>query len=264
MFPFFQIRSRWRTAREGLQYVRHLSNGFDVWIRHRRQQPLPPLQFRNGISWQHGTHDDPIMLFRELYLEEFFAPVGRAPHNAVIFDIGANIGATVLYWAARRPDLTFHAFEPNPQAFGTLEANIVKNGVTGQAHLHQQAVAGKAGAIDLWIDVPTVLSTAYGKTPAAGGRKVTVPAITLETAWREASAQDVWLLKIDVEGAEGDILEAAADGLLRQAQHMVVEWHDNIVPGVGERCRRRLRDAGFTFSERLHPWNEGILYATRC
>jgi hypothetical protein len=71
------------------------------------------------------------------------------------------------------------------------------------------------------------------------------------------------MLKIDVEGAEADILEATSDDMLAAVKTACIEWHDNIVPSVRERCLRRLARAGFDWRERVHPWNEGIIFANR-
>lgn len=111
--------------------------------------------------------------------------------------------------------------------------------------------------------MPTALSTAYGDSPGTNGRKVSVPSITLDDAFADI-AGGVWMLKIDTEGAEGDILSGASTATLQRWRNVVLEWHDNLVAGVSDVCRRRLTDAGFRFdSERVHPWNEGILYCVR-
>lgn len=73
----------------------------------------------------------------------------------------------------------------------------------------------------------------------------------------------IWMLKIDTEGAEADILEAASDEALSSVSNACIEWHDNILPNSFERCRKRLADAGFELRTRTHPWDEGIIYAQR-
>jgi len=244
-------------------YNRHLINPFSVWLAQKRHKPLPSFRFRNGLTWHHGEHDDPVMLLREIYLEPLYKPL-NAPPNAVVFDLGANIGAVTLFWSQERSDTQFHCFEPNPQAAMSLTKNLLVNGLNDRVKVHHEAIGGKSGQIDIWSDVPTVLSTVYGEAPPAqGGKKVTVPMITLDAAWERAGKPPIWMLKIDVEGAEGDILDATSDELLAHVNTACVEWHDNIVPGVRIRCIKCLREAGFRISEHVHPWEEGILYADR-
>ena len=180
-----------------------------------------------------------------------------------MLDIGANIGAVTLFWVEGRSDLRFHAYEPNPESYATLRKNVEANGISSQVCTYPDAIGGTRGQLDLWVDVPTTLATAYGKAPVEGARKVAVPMITLDDAWDRIGRTPIWMLKIDTEGAEGDILEAASDAVLGSVQNACVEWHNNIVPGVYERCRKRLEDAGFSLHIRRHPWDEGIIFARR-
>jgi FkbM family methyltransferase len=257
------IDIKWNT-RHGLAYLRHLSNGVELFYRIKTKKlPLPPFRFRNGIVWHHGPYDDPVLLFEEFYVDKWMPSLTDAPHGSVIIDIGANIGAATLLWASQSPYSVIHAFEPNPQAFATLEKNIIASNFIERISTHQTAINSCQGEIDLWVDVPTVLSTAYGNDPGLNGRKIKVPAITLDDAVRDIKG-DIWLLKIDTEGAEGDILSGTNLSTLRRFQRIVLEWHDNIVPGVSDLCRKILDEAGFRFSsERVHPWNEGIFYCER-
>jgi Methyltransferase FkbM domain len=112
--------------------------------------------------------------------------------------------------------------------------------------------------------VNTTLSTAYLETsPSEGGRRIKVPMISLDDVWNRLEKRPIWLLKVDTEGAEGDILESASKAALAAVQNAIVEYHDNIVPGVSQRCYQVLTDAGFKWRTHVHPWKEGIIYATR-
>lgn len=253
-----------RNIREGLAYVRHLSNGAELFYKKKaKKYPLPPFRFRNGIVWHHGPFDEPELLFQEFYIDHWMPPLLDAPPGAIVIDVGANIGAATLFWASQAPDAVFHAYEPNPQSFATLKTNIESSPFGQRITPYQIAMGSENGNIELWTNVPTTLATAYGEAPSQDGRKVKVPSITLNEAMREIKGE-VWLLKIDTEGAEGDILEGADLSTLQRCRHIILEWHDNIVPGVSDVCRKRLLEAGFHFtSERVHPWDEGILYCTR-
>lgn len=257
------MRRAWRAVKDIARYNRHLTNGTDVWLkRKQKQKPLPPLRFRNGFTWFHGTQDQPILLFREIFIDRFYEPL-RALPDAVVLDIGANIGAVTLFWAEGRRDIRFHAYEPNPESFAALRKNIDANGLSSQIIAHPEAIGGARGEVNLWVDVPTTLATSYGEAPAEGARKIPVPMITLDDAWERTGRSPIWMLKIDVEGAEGDILEAASDAVLASVSNACIEWHDNIVPGVRQRCLKRLEEAGFSFHTRTHPWDEGIIFAGR-
>lgn len=84
-----------RGVRDLLSYCRLLKNGFDVLLNRACKRTIPPLKFRNGLTWYHGDHDQPLDLFREIYVDRFYEPLS-APSGAVVVDIGANIGAVSL------------------------------------------------------------------------------------------------------------------------------------------------------------------------
>jgi FkbM family methyltransferase len=256
------VRFVWRELRDPVFLNRYLKNGSTVWIRSKLRQPLPPLEFRNGLTWLHGQRDEPIALFREIYVERLYRQI-EPSDGAHVIDVGANIGAVMLFWAKNTMNLNFHAYEPNPEAYRVLCENIVKNNLSSQASTYLEAIGGDHGQMNLWINVPSLLVTAYGDAPTKGARKVAVPMITLDDAWERIQKSPIWMLKIDTEGAEGDILEATTDAMLNSVQTACIECHDNIVPGVFDRCKSRLERAGFNLDVHKHPWGESIIYATR-
>jgi Methyltransferase FkbM domain len=79
-------------------------------------------------------------------------------------------------------------------------------------------------------------------------------------------AGPVELLKIDTEGAEGDVLEGASSATLARIRQVTIEYHDHLVPGVRARCENVLAAAGFA-RQVVEPQasvpGAGMLYATR-
>lgn len=225
---------------------------------------LPPLRLRSGLVLQHGPLDDPVLMLDEVFINRWYEIDATPPPGALMVDIGANIGAVSLYWAEKASSLHIHAYEPNPSAGDVLRLNMEVNGTQNRVDVFAEAVGRGQGQLDLWVDVPSALSTGYlDESPADGGRRISVPMVGLDEVWRRLDQRKIWLLKIDTEGAEGDILEGASSGVLEAVDHAIVEYHDNISPGVSSRCRRVLEAAGFECRELVHPWEEGIFYARR-
>src|SRR6516164_5931007 len=113
-----------------------------------------------------------------------------------------------------------------------LEPNMEASNAPVQ--IFSEAIGRQRGTLNLWVDVTTTFSTAYSESNpvpgGTGGRTIEVPTINLDEAWERAGRPSIWLLKIDTEGAEGDILEGASQSCLAHVQNAVVEYHDNIVP----------------------------------
>jgi len=235
-----------------------------IWKYRRQKEQLPPLRLRNGLVLHHGPYDSPLLLLDEAFIKRWYDIEARPPAHAVMLDIGANIGSVSLFWSAQSPTLRIDGYEPNPAAYETLRRNVSSNRLQSRMRTFPEAVGREAGILHLWVDIPTDLSTGYlDHSPQEGGRRIPVPVVSLDEAWRRLNHDPIWLLKIDTEGAEVDILEGASQELLGAVQHAIVETHDNIYPGAFTRCRTILEHAGLTCWARMHPWDEAIIYATR-
>jgi FkbM family methyltransferase len=245
-------------------WMRHISNWREVWKYQRDKNRLPPIHLRNGVTLHHGPFDSPLLMVDEVFVREWYRIAGMPPENATMLDVGANIGAVTLYWAQRSPSLRVHCYEPNPAAFETLQRNVELNKVNGRATLFPVGVGRSRGTLQLWVDIPTDFSTAYSDAaPEEGARRLEVPVVGIDDAWDRIGRRAVWLLKVDTEGAEADILEGASADFLGAVQNVIIEYHDNLVPGAFARCQRILDQAGFRCSVIRHPWDEGIIYGFR-
>jgi FkbM family methyltransferase len=270
-FGWLETPGRWawhraRDARYLYRTYRATPDWRHIWgYRHHHDNGrLPPLRLRHGVVLKHGEFDNPVGLFNEIFLDRWYERASEPPPGATMLDIGANIGAVSLFWAARAPTLSIHAYEPNPSAVETLRQNIEVNNLRGRVEFFPEAVGAGTGELDLWVDIPTDFSTGYlDVSPVEGGRRIAVPMVGMEEVWSRLDQREIWLLKIDTEGAEADILEGAPRALLEATQMAIVEYHDNICPGASDRCRQVLASAGFRWEERVHPWDEGIIYASR-
>lgn len=66
-----------------------------------------------------------------------------------------------------------------------------------------------------------------------------VPCMRLETFLKKNSIPQVDLLKVDIEGAEMDLLESLSDEALLQIQQLTIEFHD-FIPEFN--CRDKVRE----------------------
>lgn len=152
----------------------------------------------------------------------------------VVLDCGANVGDVTEPLAATGAQV--HAFEPDPYAFEQL-SNRVKG--MDNVTLHNAAVAVEAGKLTLmraanFDDNPKAGSVK--STLIAGGRNIDesegieVDVIALPDLLADLAEQhgEVAFLKMDIEGAELDLLEhMQAEGLFDIVRLTVAETHEN-------------------------------------
>lgn len=133
----------------------------------------------------------------------------------IILDCGANVGVSILRYKQMYPSAKIIAFEPDAKIFECLKKNINSNGFS-DVELVQKAV---------WINNDGVN---FGSEGADGGsvyyskNKNVVPSIRLKDML--SSMKKVDLLKIDIEGAETDVLIDCGEEL-KKVKYLFVEYH---------------------------------------
>src|SRR5581483_9772890 len=122
-----------------------------------------------------------------------------------ILDCGSNIGLTILYFKRLYPQARIVGFEPDRATLELLRKNLASFEMT-DVEIHSKAVWHRATTLNFMPD------------QADGGRMVALdperPADEVETVrLRDFLDRPVDLLKIDIEGAETEVLRDCADRL---------------------------------------------------
>jgi FkbM family methyltransferase len=150
-------------------------------------------------------------------------------------DVGANVGAYALLlgqWVGSTGSV--HAFEPAPQAFEGLIKHIDLNGLREIVHPVPTAVGASASAAALLV------SGAHGESRLAAASDsisatIAVPVTTIDE-YCGLHRLTPGFIKIDVEGAELDVLRGARETIRRsrrQALMLFVEMHPSIWRQIG-------------------------------
>jgi FkbM family methyltransferase len=166
-------------------------------------------------------------LFEEIFIEQQYR-FAAASQQPFILDCGSNIGMAVLFFKRYYPTATIIGFEPDAETFAALRGNVEENRLEGVT-LVQKAVSERAGTLTFYYDPQSpgglCMSTQKARLPDKGEQ--TVEAVPLSTFVTQA----VDFLKLDVEGAEEDVLrDLVASGALKSVRQMVVEYHHHIHP----------------------------------
>ena len=148
----------------------------------------------------------------------------------VIVDGGANIGMATAYFKALYPGCKVMAFEPNQRNFELLQQTAKANNWTG-VELYPYGLHRTAG--ELWFfdynGQPGSLSGGFWEPAEAGPAKSKTMVQTVPLS--EYIKEDVDLLKLDVEGSEGAILEdLEATGKLSRVKQIIGEYHHHVNP----------------------------------
>jgi FkbM family methyltransferase len=162
----------------------------------------------------------------------------------VVFDCGANVGEISAQLAATGADV--HAFEPDPVAFEQLTDRLGKQ---PNVHLNPVCVGTSDGTVNLvraqdFAADPQARTTRSsimaGGTGMNDADAIPVPMIDLIARLKEAIAAHgtIAFLKLDIEGAELDLLEAMeAEALFNHIRLTVAETHQGKFPALRPRFK---------------------------
>lgn len=168
--------------------------------------------------------------------------------SSVVYSLG--VGDTIEFdiRLIERTGASVFAFDPTPDAKDTLAASSPPP----EFHLHVTAAAGGDGTLTLYPRVRsngTLSATMYTMVPEPRNAHIgqVVPALTVSSMTKQLGHAHIDLLKMDIEGAEYEVLdELIANGPL--PQQLLVEFHHRH-RGVGrkktERSLSQLRDRGY-------------------
>jgi FkbM family methyltransferase len=138
-----------------------------------------------------------------------------------------------------------HAFEPNPSTFDLLRRNLAAQ--PERLRCTRAAVAGAAGSRRLALAEDSAANTIDPSRATDASADVTVTSITLGEALERAGFPHVDVLKMDIEGAEYEVLDQLAPRALDGVGAIVLECHRR--PGVSaDDVAARLRREGFDVS----------------
>lgn len=153
-------------------------------------------------------------IYEEVFIKEIYR-FSSKKSRPLIIDCGANIGLSVIYFKKLFPKANVIAFEPDKDVFEILKHNI-------KSHSLDDVSLIKKG---LWKEEATLCFQPDG---ADGGR--------LEEVGNDNTAKidtvrlsnyldnEVDFLKIDIEGAEIDVL-AECKSKLKNVKNIFVEYH---------------------------------------
>ena len=159
--------------------------------------------------------------------------------NPLIIDCGSNIGLSVVYFKKLYPYSKIIAFEPDPNIFKVLTQNIHLLGLE-DVQLMQKAVWIERKKIRFYKEGGLI-----GRIPKKNDDNNFIDADAIRL--RKYLDKEIDFLKIDVEGAETDVINDCADRL-NNVSNIFIEYHSHITEKQSlDQILNILTTAGFRY-----------------
>jgi len=155
-----------------------------------------------------------------------------------VVDVGANVGDTALYFVLNGARKVI-AVEPLPNVAKCAEENVRLSGATDKVKVLNAALSNEPVGVPCDYDV---LSSRYFSTLKGSG-PCKVPGITLGDLLN--MVDDPYLLKMDCEGCEAQVILGSERERLRAFEHIIFEAHPEITGVSNDKLLASLKELGF-------------------
>lgn len=241
---FHFVRRLWCRA-GGSPYVR-------IRTRYGSVMEVLPVGYIENFLLRHGYYEAEVFEALSPFLGE----------GAVFWDVGSNLGLHAVTAKTVFPATVIHAFEPVPELAARVRANAALNG--GGVAVHGEALASRSG--DAVLHLPrggtSGRASLHALADVPDADQINARCVRADDLVVTGSIEAPTVVKIDVEGAEAEVLEGfgalLSDGRLRA---VVFEG----APGLAALETRdpvgsRLCAAGFRLEklERREPTHHGL------
>ncbi|TAK64236.1 FkbM family methyltransferase [Methylobacter sp.] len=130
----------------------------------------------------------------------------------IVIDIGSNFGMYALGAAKRLvSNGRVFAFEPDVRSMSLLKENIRLNKFEHLVTCQDVCIGSYDGTVDFYAAADPSFSGIYDTNRSETTGRLTLPIRQIDTVMREQGISQVNKIKIDVEGAEYEVLEGAAE-----------------------------------------------------
>jgi FkbM family methyltransferase len=244
-------------------------------------------------TWRALRHYDPSQLpfqIEEIVEQRSYLRDGiDLGEGDVVLDVGANVGVSAIFFAMECGAGVVHSFEPVAPLFELLRENVA--GFSACVP-HPYGLGSYSGSAEITYYPRAASMSGFYADPAADSAVVRTAMLnagasrdeidarlegryrsetllcelrTLSSVLRELELEHVDLLKIDVEGAELDVLEGIRDEDWPLIRQIVIEVHDR--GRRGSAVADQLRSRGFRLAIEEEPVMHGtdvhLAYGTR-
>src|SRR5687768_5430952 len=172
-------------------------------------------------------------IFRVICEQDGFEPeiierlVKLARPGTTVFDVGANLGLMAIPVLRACSTCRVVSFEPSPNSLMFLRQTRRNSSFGDRWQVIEKALAGGAGEMDFVVGRPAdALFEGFRSNDIPNAKTIRVPVSTLDDEWRAIGAPPVSVVKIDVEGAEHQVLDGARAMLSAERPALLLEWHE--------------------------------------
>ena len=227
------MQTRPNTVTKYRSYISNLGwlNFLRYW-RHRRfkrwqTKPFSLFSPHSQAPLHCRPHSSDLAVYKQIFAQREYSCLDHLPLNSegLILDCGANVGFSSAYFLSRFPRCKAIAVEPDPGNCEALARNLSAFG--NRVRIRRAAVWSHQTQLSLVADAPGTDGKEWSRTVRASveGREPLVEAVDIPTLLGQSGFDRVFILKMDIEGAESAVFQSGAEKWLPLVDRIVIELH---------------------------------------
>ena len=214
-----------------------------------RERRIKDIPFKKPVIDISNT--EPVFMnYEEFFIDRVYDDLDLDNCKTVL-DIGANVGLWTKYILTRNARKVY-CFEPNKKALDHLKFGLRNEKNTT---IVEKAVYKEDATLKFYINDENSLTSSV--LPESGhAPSYDVDAICLENAINLTGEDKIDLVKIDIEGAEFDIIENLSQNVFDRIDSFLIEYHDfYFTEGMAkvDALEKQLENAGYTIHRSTIP-----------
>lgn len=241
--------------------IANINNWATVFLQLLFKKPIITLTLKNGFKFISSPSNNLYDVVKEVWFERKYMPKNIfLNQKGVIIDIGANVGVFSVF-ASTLTKGKIIAVEPFADNCRYFKQNLKNNNINNVI-LEQCAISKRTGQRLLYLTDCDAGHGFYLPEKSKGSQLINT--ISFARLMRKHNIRNIDLLKVDCEGAEGELFSSLSSKIMNRINNISLEFHDNCSSLSHQQFETLLQNAGFLTSldwDGQSPF--GYLYATR-
>jgi 2-O-methyltransferase len=163
-----------------------------------------------------------------VHIREWVQQRFRFPGPKMFLELGAHQGTDTV-WMAAIPDVTVHAFEPDPRNHQAPRPNVtLHRAAIAERDGHGSLILSQQGWGQEWTHSSSIKrpKNHLQRYPVSFGEAVEVELVALDTFFRQHGLDVIDFIWADIQGAEGEMLRGGRQ-TLAHTRYLYTEYSDD-------------------------------------
>ena len=184
-----------------------------------RMGQLSAKQLHEPVDCRYGSSD--LKVFNQIFFLDEYGPVRTSSDAKLIVDCGANVGYSTAYFLSKYPTAQVIAVEPDRRNYEVLTRNTA--GYGARAVAINAAVWSHKTRLALHRHDRGEWATQVKEANVA--ESADIDAVDIPEILNRSKHDRIDLLKIDIEGAEGELFSHNYESWIDRVETIVIELH---------------------------------------